>query len=153
MAGRRLRDRDRERYLLTTSELGRQITVRVSFTDDAEPEETPISPAVGPVAAAAPASPPGTPTTLTAEVNQNGEIELSWTAPAGEPVSGYQILRRRPREGESTLQVYVENTGSAATASTDRAAPAGTLYIYRVKAINAAGLGPQSNFVNVDHQP
>ena len=78
---------------------------------------------------------------------------LSWTAPEDDTITGYQILRRRPREGENTLAIYVENTGSAATTWTDTAAPAGTLYVYRVKAINAAGVGPQSNFVNVDHQP
>ena len=31
-----------------------------------------------------------------------------------EGVTGYQILRRRPTQGEDTLLVYVTNTGSTA---------------------------------------
>ena len=48
--------------------------------------------------------PPEAPTDLTASLDSDGSITLSWTAPAGE-VTGYQILRRRPHEGENTLLV------------------------------------------------
>ena len=51
------------------------------------------------------------------------------------------------------LRVYVEDTRSTITSYTDTAAPRGTLYVYRVKAINSAGVGPRSNFVNVDYLP
>ncbi len=47
--------------------------------------------------------------------------------------------------------MYEANTNSAATTYTDTSAPAGTLYVYRVKAINSAGVGPRSHYVNVDH--
>ena len=140
-------------YTLTDSEEGKAVTVRVDFTDDAGNEESLTSQATGAVAAAEPASPPPAPTALTAEVTEDGDIKLSWTAPDDDSVTGYQVLRRRPRLGEDTLEVYLEDTGSAGTTWTDTDAPAGTLYVYRVKAINAAGTGPQSNFVNVDHQP
>ena len=137
-------------YTLADTDEGRAITVRVAFTDDSGNAETLTSAATDAVAAA---QPPPAPSDLTAAVDAEGDVVLSWTAPEDDTITGYQILRRRPREGENTLAVYVENTGSAATTWTDTAAPAGTLYVYRVKAINAAGVGPQSNFVNVDHQP
>ena len=46
--------------------------------------------------------------------------------------------------------MYVENTGSTATTFTDTDVTAGTQHVYRVKAINGAGPGAQSNYVNVD---
>ena len=45
--------------------------------------------------------------------------------------------------------MYVENTGSTATVYTDADVTAGTQHVYRVKAINKAGVGNQSNYVNV----
>jgi hypothetical protein len=63
-------------------------------------------------------------------------------------VTRYQILRRRPLEGEKTLMVYVEGTKNAATTYTDTGVTAGVRQVYRVKAINAAGLSPWSNYVN-----
>ena len=81
-------------------------------------------------------------------VNADGHVVLSWNAPAGASITGYQILRRRPIEGESSLLIYVENTGSTATTYTDTNVTAGVRHVYRVKAINAAGLGDWSNYVN-----
>ena len=95
--------------------------------------------------------PPAAPQRLTAVSNSDGTITLTWEAPDDASVTGYQILRRIPSENEPTLQVYVENTNSTATTYTDTDAPTGTQYVYRVKAINGAGLGSQSNFDKVDH--
>ena len=140
-------------FTLVAAQQGQTITVRVTFTDDAGNAESLTSAATAAVASAgSPTSPPSKPTDLTGSVNSDGHITLSWTAPDDASVTGYQILRRRPRLGENRLLVYVENTGSAATTYTDTSAPAGTLYVYRVKAINAAGVGPRSNYVNVDLQ-
>ena len=50
----------------------------------------------------------------------------------------------------NALTVHVDDTGSAAATYTDTAAPAGTLYVYRVKAHNSAGTSARSNYVNVD---
>ena len=97
-----------------------------------------------------PASPPSAPTGLTATVNGNGSITLTWNAPGDDTITGYRILRRRPAEGERTLRVYVENTGTTATTYTDTGVTAGTQHVYRVKAVNSAGAGPQSSYVNVD---
>ena len=141
-------------FTLTASQQNRTITVQVSFTDDAGNAESVTSTATSAVAAApTPTSPPPAPSNLTGQVNAEGGITLTWTAPDDDSVTGYLILRRRPREGERTLEIYVANTNSTATTYTDTSAPAGTLYVYRVKAINAAGVGARSNYVNVDHLP
>ena len=95
-----------------------------------------------------PESPPAKPTNLTATVNADGHIVLSWTAPDDDSVTGYQVLRRRPSEGEDTLLVYVADTRSTATTFTDTGVTAGVKHVYRVKAINAAGLSGWSNYVN-----
>ena len=87
---------------------------------------------------------------LTATVNDDGEVVLSWDAPDDDSITGYQILRRRPTEGEDTLRVYVENTGTTDTTYTDTSVTAGVRHVYRVKAINAIGLSDQSNFARVD---
>ena len=97
-----------------------------------------------------PVEPPPAPTNLTAVVNADGSVTLTWEAPDDDSVTGYQVLRRRPYEGEKALLVYVENTGSTATVFTDADVTAGTQHVYRVKAINDAGVGGQSNYVNVD---
>ena len=100
-------------------------------------------------AAVAPRDPPPTPRNLTATVNPDGSITLSWDAPDDDSITGYQILRRRPTLGEDTLLVYVADTESAATTYTDTNVTQGVQHAYRVKAINAVGLSRQSNFVNV----
>ena len=95
-----------------------------------------------------PQSPPPAPINLTATVNADGHIVLSWTAPDDDSITGYQILRRRPGEGESALLMYVADTQSTATTFTDTGVAAGVKHVYRVKAINAAGLSGWSNYVN-----
>ena len=137
-------------YTLAASDEGKTIKVRVSFTDDAANEETLTSAATSEVVAAgAPTDPPGRPHNLTGAANADGTVTLSWDAPNDDSVTGYQILRRRPREGEGTLLVHVNDTGSTATEYTDTDVTADVLHAYRVKAINAVGLSRQSNFVNM----
>ena len=116
-----------------------------SVTVTGPPEEE----AAGP---SPPAVTPGKPTGLTATLNSDGSITLSWTAPSGDTVDGYQILRRRPRENERSLTVYVENTGSTATTYTDTNTALDTRYVYRVKARNGDNVSPRSNFARIDKQ-
>ena len=130
-------------YTLADADEGQAVQVRVSFADDAGNEESLTSAATAAVEPA-PAPPPA-PADLTAVV-ENGNIVLNWSVPSDESVTGYQVLRRRPHEGEETLLVYVENTGSTATTFTDTDVTSGVRYVYRVKAINSAGVGAQSNF-------
>ena len=136
-------------YTLVDADAGKVVKVRVSFTDDRDDEESLTSEPTAAVAEADPTGPPPAPQNLTAVVNGDGHIVLSWEAPDDDSITGYQILRRRPTEGEDTLLVYVADTQSTAATFTDTDVTAGVQHAYRVKAINAAGAGPVSNFVNV----
>ena len=96
-------------------------------------------------------SDPAAPSNLTAEVLDDG-ISLSWDAPTeqADAVTGYQILRRRPAQGENSLLTLVDDTGFTATSYTDgTAAEAGVRYVYRVKARRGSELSARSNYVNV----
>ena len=135
-------------YTLVDADAGKAIKVRVSFTDDEGNAESLTSEPTATVAEAEPTEPPPKPTNLTARVNGDGHIVLSWEAPDDDSVTGYQILRRRPTQGEDTLLVYVADTGSTATTYMDTNVTAGVKHVYRVKAIKSAGVGPRSNYVN-----
>ena len=92
------------------------------------------------------------PTNLTAGIVEGG-VALSWDAPAEDAgsVTGYEVLRRQPRQGENTLLVYVADTGSTDTSYTDAAAnEPGELYVYGVKALRGGEKSGRSNHVNVD---
>ena len=63
-------------------------------------------------------------------------------------VTGYQILRKKL--GERDLVIHVEDTGSADITDIDMSGvEPDTTYVYRVKAINGAGVGERSNFVRI----
>ena len=136
-------------YTLVDDDEGRTIKVRVTVTDDLGNETTLTSAATGEVASGGPTEPPGRPLKLKGAANADGTVTLRWEAPDDDTVTGYQILRRRPTEGENTLLVYVEDTGSAATTYTDANVSAGVKHVYRVQAINAAGLSKRSNAVRI----
>ena len=92
------------------------------------------------------------PTGLTVSLVEN-KVTLSWAAPAedAESVDGYEILRRRPNVGESTLATLVADTESTATAYTDATAnEAGVRYVYRVKALRGDEVSLWSNYDRVD---
>ena len=139
-------------YALVSADEGKAIKVRVTFTDDAGNYESLTSDATGAVAAEETqvTEPPPAPTNLTAVLNGDGSVTLTWEAPDDDSVTGYQILRRRPPMGENTLLVYVDDTNSTATTYTDTDVTAGTRHVYRVKAINDAGLSSWSNYVRVE---
>ena len=75
--------------------------------------------------------------------NADGSVTLTWDAPDDDSVTGYRILRRNADAGEHSLSVLVEDTGSDATSYIDEDVAAGTKYVYQVKAINEAGVGPK----------
>ena len=136
-------------HTLVGADEGQTIKVQVSFADDADNEETLTSTATDEVAAGAPTDPPAAPRNLRGVANADGTVSLSWDAPDDDTVTGYQILRRRPTEGENTLLVHVNDTGSSATKYTDHDVTPDVRHTYRVKAINAVGLSRQSKFVSV----
>ena len=92
------------------------------------------------------------PTGLTVELVEN-KVTLSWTAPAKDAgsVTGYEILRRRPYEGETLLATLVADTESTATTYTDATANgAGVQYVYRVKALRGSDVSLWSNFDRIE---
>ena len=89
------------------------------------------------VPSAAQSAAPGRPANLSAELD-GLSVTLSWDAPAGSEVAGYQILRRRPKQGEK-IHVHVADTGTTATTWSESGLDDGVLHIYRVKAIGAQG--------------
>ena len=92
------------------------------------------------------------PTGLTVSLVEN-KVTLSWTAPAedADSVTGYEILRRRPMEGETALATLAADTESTATTYTDATAnEAGVRYVYRVKALRGSEASLWSNFYAID---
>ena len=94
-----------------------------------------------------PTEPPPAPLNLTAYVDGNRDVVLSWEAPDDDSVIGYQILSRRVVM-DPALKILVANTGNTDVTYTDRSTAHGMKHAYRVKAINSAGVGPRSNYVN-----
>ena len=92
------------------------------------------------------------PSNLTAAITEGGVI-LSWSSPVQDAatVTGYQILRRRPREGAGALLVLVADSGSTATTHVDATAnEPGARYVYRVKALRGGVKSSRSNAARVD---
>ena len=92
------------------------------------------------------------PSNLTAAIAAGGVI-LNWASPVQDAasVTGYEILRRRPREGEGTMLVLVADTGSTATTHVDATAnEPGVRYVYRVKALRGGVKSSRSNVARVD---
>ena len=88
------------------------------------------------------------PDNLKASVGADG-VTLNWDAPAEDEVSGYEILRRRPNQGESELQAI--NRIFGATTYTDSTATSADVYVYGVKALNNLGeISVLSNTVSIE---
>ena len=140
-------------YTLVAADEGKSIKVKVSFTDDADNEETLTSTATAEVAAAVLTEPPGAPRNLTGTANSDGAVTLSWDAPAQDAasVTGYEILRHRPEQGEPMLLILVSDTQSTATAYVDATAnEPGVSYVYRVKALRGGVKSAWSNYARID---
>ena len=141
---------DGSTYTLTDSEESKAITVQVSFTDDADNEETLTSAATDVVAGAQPTEPPAKPTGLDATATHDS-VTLTWDDPGDDTITGYVILRRIPGvDPEGHFDVLVANTGTAATTYTDDTVSAETRYTYRIKAINGAGTSERSRWFHID---
>ena len=83
---------------------------------------------------------PGAPSNLLAS-GKGSSVSLTWSAPAGQPVSGY-LVEAGSAPGRSDVGVLsVGNVTAFATV-----APPGVYYV-RVRAVNAQGAGAASNEV------
>ena len=119
-------------YTLTDSEEGNAIRVRVSFTDDADNEESLTSAATDAVAAE-PSEPPDEPRGLGATATHDS-VTLTWDDPGDDSITGYVILRRvRVNDTGGDFDVLVAETATAATTYTDDTVAASTTYTYRIK--------------------
>ena len=92
---------------------------------------------------------PLAPRNLSATDKEDESVTLTWDAPDDDSITGYQILRRRPSEGEASLLIRVENTGNTDTSYTDADVIPNVLHVYRVSAIGKSGKSRNSNRAEV----
>ena len=145
-----IQDATESTYTLVADDEGRTIKVKVSFTDDEGNAESLTSDPTGEVEAAE--TVPGRPQDLEGEASAQG-IELTWEAPPDSAVTSYVIYRAVLEDGQlhgkpMTKHATIEATG-ADMAYTDSDAEAGVEYRYRVAAVNSAGEGKKSNWINI----
>ena len=137
-------------YTIQASDNGKVIKVQVTFTDDADNEETLTSAATGAVAGAQPTEPPDKPRNLSATATHDS-VTLTWDDPGDDSITGYVILRRIPGDNpEGHFDVLAADTETAATTYTDDTVSAETRYTYRIKAINGAGTSERSRWSHID---
>ena len=137
-------------YTLVEADEGQTIKVKVSFTDGRGHAESLTSDPTGAVAAAE--TVPGRPQDLEGNASAQG-IALTWKAPAGSSVTHYVVYRGELENGSMngramTEHATIEATG-AATAYTDTSVEAGQEYRYRVAAVNSAGEGKKSSWLDI----
>ena len=127
------------------AEVGKTLKVRVTFTDDGDTEERLTSVATEAVAARAPDAPGGL--AAATAVGREGELDVTWTAPAsdgGSEVTAYKAQWKSGTESydgsaSSTRQAVVNDP--AVLTHTITGLTVGTAYTVRVLAVNAAGDG------------
>ena len=137
-------------YTLVAADQGKTIKVKVSFTDDEGNPETLTSDPTGEVEAAE--TVPGRPQDLEGEASAQG-IALTWNAPVDSTVTSYVIYRAVLDQGQlhgkpMTKHATIDATG-AEMAYFDADAEAGVEYRYRVAAVNSAGEGKKSTWINI----
>ena len=134
-------------YTLADRDEGKAIRVIVSFTDDANNKESLPSAATDAVAAL-----PGKPQSLAGEATAQ-EIKLTWKAPTGSAVVEYVVYRGTLQNGSMNGQALskyatIDAAGKAMT-YTDDNVEEGVEYRYRVAAVNAAGEGKKSTWLDI----
>ena len=81
-----------------------------------------------------------------------GAVTLTWEAPAtaAAPITGYQVLRRRPDVFAAGVSHPIGATGATETTYVDAGAEAGHSYVYRVKTQRDIYLSGSSNAARID---
>ena len=134
-------------YTLADRDEGKAIKVIVSFTDDANNEESLPSAATDAVTAL-----PGKPQSLAGKATTQ-EIQLAWKAPTGPAVVEYVVYRGILQNGSMNGQALskyatIDAAGKAMT-YTDGNVEEGVEYRYRVAAVNSHGEGKKSNWLDI----
>ena len=138
-----LQDATASAYTPSVSDVGKTIKVKVSFTDDANNDESLTSVAAAAVAATAPTAPLSL-TVATGEQVQ--ELDASWQAPSsngGSAVTGYKIQWKEAADSWDTAADVSEATETGTT-HTITDLTGGVEYAVRVIATNDVGDGPAS---------
>ena len=133
-------------YTVATGDVGKRISVRVSFNDDDENAETLTSAQTVAVAATVPTAPQSL---SVATGDQDQQLEASWQAPSsngGSAVTGYKVQWKEAADSWDTASDVSEATVTGTT-HTITGLTGGVEYSVRVVAINVAGDGPASTEV------
>ena len=140
-------------YTLTNNEVGKRITVTVSFTDGIGTEETVTSQPTAAVRDAASAASPGgggglpppsnpmpsAPRNLVA-IGGDEQVTLTWDAPEDDDDDAITDYEYRIDGKGSWISIGSTDTTHTVTGLTN-----GTAYVFQVRAVNAAGSSPYSN--------
>ena len=129
-------------YTLTDEDVGKGIKVRVSFTDDADNQESLTSEATDTVAA----TKPGVPGRLNVFPHDAGALDVYWEAPAsdgGSAITGYKVRWKESADSWDTPADVSEATASG-TIHTITGLTGGVEYSVRVLATNGVGDSPPS---------
>ena len=95
--------------------------------------------------------PPARPTGLVIDSLTDSAVTISWDDPADPSITGYEILRRHfGVDDYGVFHSIQDDTGTNAVSYTDTTVEAGESYVYRVKAINAAGRSQRSSYARAD---
>ena len=129
-------------YTPRVSDVGKTIKVRVTFTDDADNQESLTSADTDTVAA----TKPGVPGHLNAFPHDAGALDVYWEAPAsdgGSDITGYKVQWKESADSWDTPEDVSEATASG-TIHTITGLTDGVEYSVRVLATNGVGDSPPS---------
>ena len=132
-------------YTLVSTDLGKIIKVKVTFTDDEGNQESLTSAATAVVAATV----PGVARSVAAERGGTGRIDVSWEVPAsngGSAITSYTV-QWKEATGNWDTDADVSEATTTATSYTISRLSLGTEYAVRVIATNSVGDGPASTDV------
>ena len=131
-------------YTPSVSDAGKALKVRVTFTDDADNDETLTSEATVAVSATVPTAPLSLTVT---EGSHFQELDASWQAPSsngGSAVTGYRVQWKEAVDSWDTT-ADVSEAAVTGTTHTITGLTGGVEYTVRVSAINGVGEGPASS--------
>ena len=127
-------------YVVRPGDAGKMIKLRVSFTDDADNDETTTSAATAAVSATV----PGTPRSLQVQTAGTGELAVTWQTPesnGGSNVTGYQV-QWKLESGSWNTEADVSSATTTGISYTITSLSLNTEYAVRVIAVNGVGDGP-----------